>query len=164
MNCAEAEPRLALRLYDGDSDPALEEHLAACPACRDAVRAMDDVRAAYAASRAEQQPAAVRARALALAPRSRLPALAGLAASLLVGVALVALSVFDRVAPVVPAASTAPADADPELGGLIDETRRRLDALEAPAPAPSALDRDIESLTSALDRLERSLDPFGGTP
>lgn len=139
MNCAEAE----LRLIGEPDDPAATQHAAGCAACRETLAAYAELRAAYAATRAEGMPPETRERALALSPRHPLLPVVGIAASTLLAAGLAWLATRpDPVPPVV--------DAEPRIALMIAELSARVSALD---PAPPS-DTELDAARRAAERLE----------
>src|SRR5205823_5543217 len=92
MNCTEWEERVA-RFVDGEPDPAVAEHLAACPACAAFVDLMESDRVllrqtpAVAEADFDRMRKQIRARIQPTPKRSLMPLLA-LAASILLMLAI----------------------------------------------------------------------------
>lgn len=143
MDCNDLQ--LLQSAYEGGEDAA---HLRACGRCRDALAAIRDVRAAYAATRTETLPARFRPR--------RIPAFLGLAAAVLLSIGAVALMLLpEPPAPRPPEISVLVVDADAEIGEMIHDVHRRLDAFDTPAPRRPTMDRDLDSIRDQINRLER---------
>lgn len=142
MDCRSPEQLLRVAY-----DEAEDAHVAACPACRAALEGLRAVRAAYAATRTERLPARFR-------PRRRIPAFVGLAAAVTMAVGVGYLLL--RPPPATPPElCVTVVDADAEIGEMIHDVSRRLDALEPAPPRPRTMDRDLESIRDRLAQLER---------